>query len=70
MVKHTQKIRRQFADELLECVLPFCGVGAKRVNFTMKVSTTVSSTNHYTRVRTYVNLACVKIGVVLLLAQF
>ena len=30
MVKHTQKIRRQTAEELLECVWPFCGVGAQR----------------------------------------
>ena len=28
MVKHTQTIDRQFADELFECVWPFCGVGA------------------------------------------
>ena len=28
MVKHTQTIRRQFADELFECVWPFCGIGA------------------------------------------
>ena len=28
MVKHTQTIHRQIADELLECVWPFCGVGA------------------------------------------
>ena len=28
MVKHTQTIRRQFADELFECVWPFFGVGA------------------------------------------
>ena len=27
MVKHTQTIRRQFADELFECVWPFCGIG-------------------------------------------
>ena len=33
MVKHTQTICRQFADELVECVRPFCGVGAWRVNF-------------------------------------
>ena len=26
MVKHTQTIRRQYADELFECVWPFCGV--------------------------------------------
>ena len=32
MVKHTQTISRQIADELLECVWPFCGVGAWRVN--------------------------------------
>ena len=28
MVKHTQAIRRQFADELFECVWPFYGIGA------------------------------------------
>ena len=28
MVKHTQTIRRQIADELFECVWPFCEVGA------------------------------------------
>ena len=32
MVKHTQAIRRQFADELFECVFecvwPFCDIGA------------------------------------------
>ena len=28
LVKHTQTIRRQIADELFECVLPFCVVGA------------------------------------------
>ena len=32
MVKHTQTIRRQFADKLFECVWPFCSVGAQRVN--------------------------------------
>ena len=26
--QHTQTIRRQFADELFECVCPFCGIGA------------------------------------------
>ena len=31
MVKHTQKIRLQLADELFECVLQFCGVGAQKV---------------------------------------
>ena len=28
MVKHTQAIRREFPDELFECVWPFCGIGA------------------------------------------
>ena len=28
MVKHTQTIRRQIADELFECVWLFCGIGA------------------------------------------
>ena len=28
MVKHTQTIRQQIADELFECVWPFCGFGA------------------------------------------
>ena len=28
MVKHTQTIRRQIADELFECIWPFCGIGA------------------------------------------
>ena len=32
MVKHTQTIRGQFADELFECIWPFCGIGAWRVN--------------------------------------
>ena len=32
VVKHTQTIRRQIADELFEYVWPFLGVGAKRVN--------------------------------------
>ena len=31
MAKHTQIIRRQFADELFEYVWPFCGVGAQKV---------------------------------------
>ena len=34
MVKHTQTIRRQFADELFECAWSFCGVGAYRVKET------------------------------------
>ena len=32
MVKHTQTIRRQIADELFECVRPFCEIGAERGN--------------------------------------
>ena len=28
MVKPTQIIRREIADELFECVWPFCGIGA------------------------------------------
>ena len=31
-VKHTQTIRRQIAYKLFECVWPFCGIGAYRVN--------------------------------------
>ena len=31
MVKHTQPIRRQIADELFECVWPFYEFGALRV---------------------------------------
>ena len=32
MVKYTQTLRRQIADELFECDWPFCGIGALRVN--------------------------------------
>ena len=32
MIKHTQTIRRQIADELFENFWPVCGVGAYRVN--------------------------------------
>ena len=31
MVKHTQTIRRQFVNELFECVWPFYEIGAERV---------------------------------------
>ena len=31
MFKHTQIIRREIADELLECVWPFCEIGAERI---------------------------------------
>ena len=36
MIKYTQTIRRQLANELLESVWPFCGVGAWQVT-NMKV---------------------------------
>ena len=31
MVKHTQTIRRQFADELFKSAWPFCDIGAQMV---------------------------------------
>ena len=31
MVKHTQTIRQLIADELFECVWPFCEIGAYRL---------------------------------------
>ena len=39
MVKHTQTIRREIADELFECVWPFYGIGAwyAYFSFTHKV---------------------------------
>ena len=33
MVKHTQAIYRQIADELFECVWPLCEIGATRVEY-------------------------------------
>ena len=36
MVKHTQTIRRQIADELFQCVWPFCEIDASRVKQTAK----------------------------------
>ena len=38
MFKQTQKILPEIADELFECVWPFCGVGALRVKIS-KIST-------------------------------
>ena len=38
MIKHTQTIRRQIADELFECVWPFCGIGSSRVKSQMEAS--------------------------------
>ena len=40
MVKHTQTIFRQFADEFFECVWPFGGIGAQRVKNVAKQITT------------------------------
>ena len=37
MVEHTQTIRRQIADELFECVWPFCEIGAKRIKTPINV---------------------------------
>ena len=34
MVKYSQTIRRQFVDELFECVWSFCGVGTLMVKDT------------------------------------
>ena len=36
MFKHSQTIRRQFSDELFECVWPFCEIGAERVKAFIK----------------------------------
>ena len=38
MVKQTQTIRRQTADEFFECVWPFCGVGALMVKLKVWIS--------------------------------
>ena len=35
MVKHTQTIRRQIADELFECVWGFSGIDAEQVKTTL-----------------------------------
>ena len=37
---NSQTIRRQFADEFLECLLPFCGVGASRGKFCVSTNFT------------------------------
>ena len=31
MVKNTQTIRRQIAEELFECIWPFCGIGVSKI---------------------------------------
>ena len=33
MVKDIQTIRRQFAEELFECVWPFCDIGAEKFKY-------------------------------------
>ena len=38
MVKHTQTILRQIADELFEYVWPFCEIGDKKVSITLNLS--------------------------------
>ena len=35
MVKHSQTISQQSANELFECVWPFCKIGASRFNVTL-----------------------------------
>ena len=42
MVKHTQTIRRLFADKLFECVWPFCEIGALKVNSHLNMPQTES----------------------------
>ena len=37
MVKHTQTILRQIADELFEYAWPFCEIGDKRVSITLNL---------------------------------
>ena len=46
MVKHTQTIRGQIADELLECVWPFCEIGAKRANMSNSFVTYIAVLNN------------------------
>ena len=36
MVKHTQTIRRQIAEELFEYIWPFCEIGVKRVKLSSR----------------------------------
>ena len=41
MVKHTQTIRQQIADELFEYFWPFCEIGAKRLKEKIKDANTL-----------------------------
>ena len=43
MVKQNQTNYQQFADELFECVLAFCGVDASRVNTIVTISREIQS---------------------------
>ena len=40
MAKHTQTIRQQFADELFECVWPFCRIDVKGLRLTSSMNFT------------------------------
>ena len=49
MVKHTQTIRLQFANELFECVSSFCRVGVAWVNSKSLRNTAVHFVNCISR---------------------
>ena len=53
MVKHTQTIRRQFAEELFKCVWPFCWIGAQRVR-----SSLISKAFHFGLIFTHYFRTC------------
>ena len=46
MVKHTQPIRRQFADELFECVWPFCEIDAEGLDWIKQLIIHVATIKH------------------------
>ena len=46
MVKHTQTICRQFADELFECVWPFCEIGAEGLDWIKQLIIHVATNKH------------------------
>ena len=48
MVKHPKTIRWQIADELFECVWPFCGIGALRVKKKRKYFTSKDKCPNFT----------------------
>ena len=41
MAKYIQTIRRQIADELFECVWPFCEIGTQKVKYFTSFETTL-----------------------------